>query len=397
MKSPSLRRLKLYATRCLHLKRYFDDCGDGRQQPRLPAGALLWAILAGHFLRQTAFHAVESIVAAVRRSKMAVALRFGDDALGYFSERADPAATRQALTGLLRRAKRNKVFQDSPRIGLAIDGTTVGRCGQAKCRWCRPYHNAQKQIAGYRHHLAMISVVGAGITLPFDVEAYGPGDSEYAAGQRLLGRVLPALGPRFADYVVVDAGFATNTFLHACGDAGLPVVARLKGNLPELSAAVEKRFATQTPHRTLQVGREQVEIWDADDFAPWETLKWQNVRVLRYRQHKADGTVIQADWLTDLPRRKASSLSLYRMAKSRWEIENQGFNDCKNRQGLEHICHHHPNSLLLCWLWTLLALVIARLYRLRYLHRGKHKPISAMQLVRLLWLDLGGPIPQDSG
>ena len=126
-------------------------------------------------------------------------------------------------------------------------------------------------------------------------------------------------------------------------------------------------------------------------------MKWQNVRVLRYRQHKADGTVIQADWLTDLPRRKASSLSLYRMAKSRWEIENQGFNDCKNRQGLEHICHHHPNSLLLCWLWTLLALVIARLYRLRYLHRGKHKPISAMQLVRLLWLDLGGPIPQDSG
>ena len=60
-------------------------------------------------------------------------------------------------------------------------------------------------------------------------------------------------------------------------------------------------------------------------------------------------------------------------------------------------CHHHSNSLLLCWLLTLLALVIGRLYRLRYLHRGTHKIISACDLVRLLWIDLGGPLPCASG
>jgi len=121
------------------------------------------------------------------------------------------------------------------------------------------------------------------------------------------------------------------------------------------------------------------------------------VRVLRYRQHKPDGTVVQADWFTNLSKRKVVSLALYRMAKSRWEIENQGFNDCKSYQGFEHICHHHPNSLLLCWLLTLLALVIGRLYRVRYLHRGTHKRISASDLVRLLWLDLGDPHPRESG
>jgi hypothetical protein len=101
--------------------------------------------------------------------------------------------------------------------------------------------------------------------------------------------------------------------------------------------------------------------------------------------------------ITNFSKRKVVSLALYRMAKSRWEIENQGFNDCKSYQGLEHICHHHPNSLLLCWLLTLLALVISRLYRLRYLHRGTHKVISACDLVRLLWLDLGGPARCESG
>lgn len=117
--------------------------------------------------------------------------------------------------------------------------------------------------------------------------------------------------------------------------------------------------------------------------------------MVRYRQHKPDGTVVQADWFTNFSKRKVVSLALYRMAKSRWEIENQGFNDCKTYQGLEHICPHHPNSLLLCWLLTLLALVISRLYRLRYLHRGTHKVISARQFVRLLWLDLGGPVPRN--
>ena len=52
----------------------------------------------------------------------------------------------------------------------------------------------------------MMSVVGTGLTLPLDVEPYGPGESEYNAGRRLLRRAVGNLGPRFADYVVVDGG-----------------------------------------------------------------------------------------------------------------------------------------------------------------------------------------------
>ena len=98
------------------------------------------------------------------------------------------------------------------------------------------------------------------------------------------------------------------------------------------------------------------------------------MRVLRYRQHKRDGTVIQAEWLTNFSLAKLGSLSFYRMAKSRWEIENQGFNDGKNRYGMEHICHHQANSILIVWLLILLALVIERLYRLRFLRRGAAFP-----------------------
>ena len=169
----------------------------------------------------------------------------------------------------------------------------------------------------------LISVVGAGLTLPVDVEPYGPGDTKYAAAQRLLRRAVEHLGPRFADYVVGDGAYATAPFLHTTEEVGLPVVARLKENLPLSAAAVRARFDDQPPHAVFQEGDDRVEVWDADDFAPWETLDWSSVRVLRYRQHKRNGTVIQAEWLTNFSLRKSGSLSFYRMAKSRSEIENR--------------------------------------------------------------------------
>jgi hypothetical protein len=49
------------------------------------------------------------------------------------------------------------------------------------------------------------------------------------------------------------------------------------------------------------------------------------------------------------------------MAKSRWEIENQGFNEAPSRHGLEQICHHHANRLRIGGLLAILALTIERL------------------------------------
>jgi hypothetical protein len=203
-------------------------------------------------------------------------------------------------------------------------------------------------------------------------------------------------GRRFADSVVADGELATAPFLDGAGALGLHVVARLKGNLPELFAAAQARFTDQAPTGVFTVGRDRVEGWDAEDFDPWESLRWATVRVLRYRQHEPDGTVVAAYWLTDWPARWVGSRALYGMAKSRWAIENQGFHDAKTRHGFEHLSHHHANSLVVNWLLILFALTIERLYRLRYLRRGRHRPRPAIDLVRCLRLSLGAPWALDT-
>jgi len=393
---PTPRRLLHFVTRRLRLRRYLEDPGDGRQQGQIPAQLLLWGLLVGQILRQSSFHAVEALVRSPARRNLALAGPFSEDALSYFTERLDPGPTRQALVSIVRRAKRNKAFENSCWIGLAIDGTGAGWRTQYGCALCRPKRNAQQQILGYQHYFVMISVVGTGLSLPLDVEPYGPGDSEYVAGQRLLRRVISSAGKRFAQYVVVDGEFATAPFLHTASDLGLAVVARLKDNLPELFTAAQQRFACLPPTVIFQQGQDRVEIWDADDFDPWNTLRWETVRVFRYRQHKPDATVVEAYWLTDFPSSQVGSRSLFAMAKSRWEIENQGFNEAKSRHGLEHICHHHANSLLITWLLACLALTIERLYRLRYLHRGRHPWRSSAELVLALWVNLFRPCSADT-
>ena len=396
MTGPTPRRLAAYIRQRLALTAYLETPGDGRVRPQIPAAVLLWAVLVGHVLREWTFHGVEALVRSPARRALQVQRSFGDDALAYFTERLHPEPTRTALAATVRRAKRNKAFGKSRWIGLAIDGTGAGRCHAEGCALCHPLRDAQHQVFGALHHFELISVVGTGLTLPFDVEPYGPGDCEYVAGQRLLRRAVGQVGRRFADYVVVDGEFATAPFLHAAGDLGVRVVARLKANLPELFAAAQARFTAGPPTLTCEEGGERIELWDADDYDPWETLRWATVRVLRYRQHKRDGTVVEAYWLTDCPSQRISSRLLYRFAKSRWEIENEGFNDGKTRHGLEHICHHHANSLLVGWLLTIFALTIERLYRLRYLHRGAHYPMTAIALVRALRLSLCPPRPPDT-
>jgi hypothetical protein len=385
------RHLLHYVTRRLRLRGYLKNPGDGRPQPQIPAQALLWALLVGQILRQSSFHAVEALVRSSARRALAIAAPFCDDTLGYFTARLDPQPTRQALLSLIRGAKRNKAFDNCRWIGLALDGTGAGWRAQPGCQLCRPRQNAAKQVQGYQHCLVMISVVGTGLSLPFDGEPYGPGDSEYAAGQRLLRRVVGGVGKRFAQYVVVDGKFATAPFLHTAGELGLRVVARLKDNLPELLAAAQQRFPCRPPTTVFQQGADRVELWDAEDFDPWESLDWETVRVFFYRQHKPDGTVVEAYWLTNFPSSTVGPQALFRMAKSRWEIENQGFNEAKSRHGLEHICHHQANSLLIGWLLAMLALTIERLYRLRYLHRGTHPIRSSIQMLLTLWLSLSRP------
>ena len=178
MKRSAFGRFRRYAFGVLRLAGYLERPGDGRRQPRIPARDLLWSLLAGQMLREPSHHAVEALVRSSARRALGVARDFGDDTLSYFTERLAAAPMRAALAGVVRLAKRNKAFERARWIGLALDGTGAAAGVAHPCALCHPRVGASGATGGHLHHLSLISVVGAGLSLPFDVEPYGPGGCE---------------------------------------------------------------------------------------------------------------------------------------------------------------------------------------------------------------------------
>jgi hypothetical protein len=386
-----------YACETLRLRSYLLNPGDGRLRPQIPAQDLIWAQVAGQVLQKVSFHSLERLVRGRTVRGMTLSRSFSEDSLSYFNERLDPQATRNALASIACIAKRNKVFARNPYVGLAIDGTSAGRTGSHTpvCSLCRPQRDDKGVVTGHRHEVVAISVVGVGISIPLDVEPYGPGDSELAAGHRILDRCRASLGARFADYVTADAKFACASFLNLAQDLGLSAVVRLKANLPDLFSRAQARFGSRPPDCSIVHRGEQVDIWDDDEFLPWDGLHWRRVRVIRYIQHRVGGAATEAYWLTNCLTNAVSSQALFNMAKSRWEIENEGFNEAKTRHGMEHICRHHANAVVVGWLLMALGIAIERLFRLCYLRRGNHPVRTAADLVQVLLLALGRP-PYDT-
>src|SRR5687767_11880186 len=223
MKGPRPGDLWRYSCNCLRLGSYFRRPGDGRQKPRVPARALVWSQVICQILRESTFSGVEALVRSAARRTLKVSCSFSDDTLSYFAERMDPEPTREAIASAVKIAKRNKAFSGAKFLGMAIDGTGAGHSAKGGCELCCPVIDHAGTTHGFTHQLCLATVVGAGTTLPLDVEPYGPKDSEYAAGQRLVQRVVEHLGRRFLDYVVADAKFATAPFLHVVGDQVLYV------------------------------------------------------------------------------------------------------------------------------------------------------------------------------
>ena len=68
LKGPHARQIQNYACHCLGLKSYFQQPGDGRAHPHIPARDLVWAVVIGHILRVTSFLRLEWLVHSPARA-----------------------------------------------------------------------------------------------------------------------------------------------------------------------------------------------------------------------------------------------------------------------------------------------------------------------------------------
>jgi hypothetical protein len=325
------------------------------------------------------------------------------DSLGRICDLIDSEDLRTINQELYRQLKRNKglVPPIHGLIALIVDGheshaTYRRHCDGCMTREIGPEDNKQTQ---YYHRNVTALLAGLDYCFLIDAEPQRPGEWEVACAIRLLERILDNY-PRAFDVVVADALYANAPFFNFLLEHNKDVIAVLKNEQRDLFQHAELFFANLPPSGEYTSNGTQIKVWDGSGFVSWPQVN-QQVRVVSTEEtrritRQLDGKTekLQASWMwvTTLSSLRANAKAVVQLGHSRWQIENQGFNELVNQWHSDHIYKHRPGAILNFWLITLLAVNVFHIFFFRNLKHCLRQLYSKQHVVRLIAAELYSPV-----
>ena len=238
---------------------------------------------------------------------------------------------------------------------ISIDGSGYFGSEHISCSKCLRKERRDGSVH-YSHQIMQATLVHPEMkqVIPLAPEFIGNSDgttvqdSELKAGKRLLGKIrdshrqLPAI-------IVADS---------------------LYSNQPFIAELIEKRFsfvlgAKPSDHKSLyqdiegmRAGKLLDELQHTDSRGRTHHYEWVNqialngradsrqVNFVQYRLIRGGKVTYRGAWVSDLPIDKENVQQIVRAGRSRWKIENEGFNTLKNHgYHLEHNFGHGTHNL----------------------------------------------------
>jgi len=399
-----LGRFAGYLERRWHFAEMLESIRDSRHNPEVPSSAVFLSVFGMHALRLGSFNALEQQFRIPQRWDPWVgALKPSADTLGYALERYDPDPIRRMLTRIGQQAKRKKalrrLYPDAYWVG-ALDGVETLKSRKRHCLTCctREIEVGGQTVTEYYHRDVVLQLVGVLPAFPLDQEAVLPGETETAAGLRLLERFHQRV-PRFLDVLTLDAFYLQAPFVNRALELGYGLVIVLKQENRDLYQDAEGLFGI-TKSETLALGVEgTAEVWDIQDLTSWSQLG-RPVRVVRsledkLRRERVAGKAVERKvredwrWAVVFPdAQQPPSESIRRWGHARWDEETRGFGELTQHWHLNHCYRHHPTAMLVCRLILFLAFVLTTLFFTRNLKPVLREGKSRLHLAWLLYDDL---------
>jgi hypothetical protein len=251
----------------------------------------------------------------------------------------------------------------------------------------------------YYHRDVTLSLVGEGLRLLLDAEPLRPGEDEVTAAMRLLDRVVQAY-PRAFDVVGGDGLYAQARFFNHVRALGKHVIAVLKSEQRDLwtdACGLWERM----PPTIVWSGERRRECWDLGGFKTWPQCPCQ-VRVVRSVESwqvrrqldkQMEGCHSEWVWVMTMPPELASTGATVQIGHSRWDIENQGFNELVSRWHGDHVYRHQAVAMRVMWLLTMLAANLFAGFYGRDLKPAVRAESDTLHVARLMLAELLQGLP----
>jgi Transposase DDE domain len=393
-----LRRLWQYAEKVLKISESLSLITDERKLPQIPTSLVVKSVLTMFLARLGSLNSLEQLAESriwrrILNGKKPCSADTLGRVFGCISSDTIRAVIHQQYTLL----KRNKVLEPPQHglIALVLDGHESHATYRRKCSGClKRVLNEQEQEQYYHRHVTA-QIVCRQWSMLLDIEPQLSGETELSAALRLYRRVIDNY-PRAFDVVTADALYCNAPFVNTIIDSGKDIVIVLKDDRRHLFKDAEFAIGNRPFDCKLDDGRTHKECWDVPGLV-FNGVK-QKVRVVSSKQTTTirrqlhNGAPMQErtcwKWVTSLSPIRANTQTIVQIGHSRWNIENQGFNEMVNHWHSDHIYKHASNAILNFWLMCMLAYNLFHCFFLRSLKAILRCRYTMLHIARMLQSEL---------
>ena len=353
-----IKRFYSYINKVFDFTEHIQRIEDISEKPEITSSSIWLSGLFMFVLRMGSLNAIDIELRLPKRMEKLVGKRKpSGDSIGRVFSGMHTEPIRDVLSAINHKLKRNKALKtDWPMRFVSVDAHELFSSRSRCCAKClkRKVTLRGREVIEYYHRVVVCHLVGFDLALPLDLEPILPGEGEVIAAKRLFKRILKKY-PRFFDGVVADSLYLEAPFINSCIEQGKHVVAVMKSERRLLMQDAEGVFKITDPIN-LKEDNLTVKIWDSEGF---ESLEGVNIplRVLHSeekelkRRRKSGRWRVETEehswwWATTIPQSLLPSRLLWRAGHSRWDIENDLFNDLVNRWFMDHCFKHEPKAIV---------------------------------------------------
>jgi len=279
------------------------------------------------------------------------------------------------------KARKKKMLEACYEMWVGVvDGHEQIVSPYCKCKYCKSRIVTKKggvKETQYYHEFTAFILAGPKISFILDIEPILPGEGEISSSYRLIERVCKNY-PRAFEIVIGDGLYLKETVFNLLEKHNKHAIAVLKEERRQLSQEANSLSLLSEP-KVYRQKKTYYRVWDHSIEGCWDGYG-KGVRVIvseeatPKRVHSKDGKSFEDRlnranwmWVTNLP--CSDNLddlkNTVRICHSRWQIENQCFNETVNTWNADHVYRHSANAIIVFLLMLFICVNIFNIFRIR--------------------------------
>ena len=400
------KKLIRYSNKIFNLFSIIATITDERLKPQIATVKIIAAIIVMQFSNLGSLNSLSQAISVKNLKKDIPSV----STIARSADSINLEEIRGVGIEIYKKARKSKMLDPCHGMWVGVvDGHEQITSPYCKCPYCKSRIVTKKdgvKDIQYYHEFTAFILAGPKISFILDIEPILPGEGEISSSYRLLERVCKNYSKAFK-IVIGDGLYLKETVFNLLEKHHKYAIAVLKEERRQLFEEANRLSLLSEP-KVYRRGRTYYRVWDHSIEGCWDGYG-KGVRVIvseeatPKRVHSKDGRVFEDKlnranwmWVTNLPSSEdpGSLKNTVSVCHSRWQIENQCFNETVNTWKADHIYRHSSNGVIVFLLLLFTCVNIFNIFRMRNIKDKSIKTkIYLIELIKAGFHTTRNPLP----